>query len=406
MSGSPFKIANFQPNAFVIVEGKKEADAFYILRQGSVRLTVDTPIPGEDPNTMLGPGDFFGVVSAMSAHPHIETVQTLSPVALISVQRDQFPAMIQKSAPIAMKIIRYFSWKLRAIDKAITKLSFHSTSEENPEFMHKVGDYYHSNGETNHAAYAFQRYLQHIPNGPLATQCKSRLQEMNFPFEAPKENRQGLNRSFQDREMIFIEHEPGTELYIIQQGRVKITKIVDQNEVLLAVLKPGDIFGEMALLENKPRSASAVANGKVSTLAINKTNFEAMVQAQPALAVKLITILSERIWTSNRQLANLLIEDPIGRMYDMLLTLVYQKKVTIAPKSSHVFDISGQELAKMLSFTPEKGEGYLMTLLEDKNFRLQEGKIFCVNLVELEKVVQFYKKKAQMAKKREAGSRN
>ena len=49
--------------------------------------------------------------------------------------------------------------------------------------------------------------------------------------------------------MIFSEHEPGEDLYIIQQGKVKITKIINNQEVLLAVLQPGDIFGEMALLE-------------------------------------------------------------------------------------------------------------------------------------------------------------
>ena len=51
----------------------------------------------------------------------------------------------------------------------------------------------------------------------------------------------------------------GYLFYIIQKGQVKITKVVNDNEVMLAVLNPGDIFGEMAILENKPGSASAVA---------------------------------------------------------------------------------------------------------------------------------------------------
>jgi len=402
---NPFKIANFQPNAFVIVEGKKEADSFYIVREGKVRLSVDMPIPGEDPHLNLGQGDFFGVVSAMSAHPHIETVQTLTPTSLIIVGREQFATMIQKSPPVAMKIIRYFSMKLRSIDKAITKLSFHNTAEENPQLMYHIGEYYLGKNELKHGAYALQRYLQYFQDGQFASDAKMKLQSINAPFTPPPENRQGLTRMFDDRDMIFIEHEPGAELYIIQQGRVKITKVVEDNEVLLAVLQPGDIFGEMALLENKPRSASAIANGKVNTLAINKANFETMVAAQPQLAVKLITILSERIWTSNRQLANLLIEDPIGRIYDMLLTLVYQKKIPITPKSQHVFDITTNELIKMLGFAQDKGEQYIMHMLEDKNMRIEGGKIVCQNLQELEKQVQFFRKKAAMAKKREAASK-
>jgi len=169
----------------------------------------------------------------------------------------------------------------------------------------------------------------------------------------------------------------------------------------LAVLQPGDIFGEMALLENKPRSASAVAHGGVTTLAINKANFETMVQAQPQLAVKLITILSERIWTAYRQLSNLLIQDPLGRIYDMLQTLILKKRIPSQAKTSYTFDITGPELMKMLSFPPEKAEGYLIALLDDKNFRLDQGKIICMDMLELEKQVQFFRKKAALERKRD-----
>jgi len=116
--------------------------------------------------------------------------------------------------------------------------------------------------------------------------------------------------------MIFSENEPGTELYIIQRGVVKISKIVEDNEVLLALLKPGDIFGEMALLENKPRSASAIASEDVSVMVVTKSNFERMVQTQPQLITKLTTKLAERLWLIYKQLANTLIQDPLGRLYD------------------------------------------------------------------------------------------
>ena len=83
-----FQIANFQQNAFVIVEGKA-APGFYIVRQGKVRLTAEMPIPGEETSQTLNPGDFFGVVSAMSGHPHIETAQCLAGTSMINVGRDQ-----------------------------------------------------------------------------------------------------------------------------------------------------------------------------------------------------------------------------------------------------------------------------------------------------------------------------
>ena len=391
---------NYQANAAVIVEGKP-ADTFYIIRQGQASLTPEIPIPGEDAVQVLRAGDFFGVVSCMSGHTHIETVQTMSEVSAIAVGKDQFGMLIQKNAPIAMKIIRYFSQRLRAIDRAIAKISFHTIMDENPEKMFDMGEYYYEKDEIKRSIYAYQSYLKFFPVGASAKKAKERLAQMSAPAQPAGGKRQNLAASFKDSDVIFIEHEPGSELYIIQQGNVKITKIVDQNEVLLAVLNPSDIFGEMALLENKPRSATAIAYGNVVTLAINKENFETMVQAQPQLAVKLITLLSERIWTSYRHLANLLINDPIGRSYDMLLTLVEKKRITIQPKMSYTYDIGSKELSDMLGFSPVEGEKHIFQLLQNKNFRLDGGKIICFDLSELNKQVQFFRKKTALERKRD-----
>ncbi|MBF3317737.1 cyclic nucleotide-binding domain-containing protein, partial [Leptospira borgpetersenii serovar Hardjo-bovis] len=128
------------------------------------------------------------------------------------------------------------------------------------------------------------------------------------------------------------------ELYNNQNGEVKIDKIVDRNVLLRAVHEKGDIFGEMALLDSKPRSASAIAWGNVQLLAINKANFEGMVKAQPQLATRLIILLSERIWTAYKQLANLMINDLHGSIADTLLTLVDMNTLKLAPKTSYHFE--------------------------------------------------------------------
>jgi CRP/FNR family transcriptional regulator len=210
-----------------------------------------------------------------------------------------------------------------------------------------------------------------------------------------------MNRTYKDNTMIFSEYEPGNELFIIQSGRVKITKIVHE-EVLLAVLKGGDIFGEMALLDNKPRSASAITFGDVNVLAINKSNFENMVQAQPQLATRLIQLLSERIWTAYRQLENLMINDPIGRIYDTLLIQIEKQKIKIGPKQSYNFDFGSKELINMVGLPPEKGDVMMVQLLEDKHINLQQGKLICTDVLELEKTSIFFRKKSSMDRKREA----
>jgi len=392
----------FKAGSYAVIEGKRDANKFFIIIQGKFRTQKSAPVVGEDASVTLGPGDFFGVESAMSNHSRIETVIAVTDSNLIEVPSDQFGLLIQKNAPVAMKIIRSFSMKLRSFDNTIARLSFRNVVEEDPSHLFDLGEFWFKAQRYNHAAYAFQRYLQWVPKGDKVSQAKMRLQGMNKPLKAPPVAEQSINRHYTEDDMIFCENEPGYELYIIQSGRVKITKMVDGQEVMLAVLQPGDIFGEMAILDNKPRSATAVCAEKASMLAINKANFEGMVKAQPQLATKLITLLSERIWTAYRQLANLMINDPLGRLYDTLLTLAEKNHVKIAPRTSYNFDIGGKDLLKMVGLDPVKDERLLMELLKSRWLKLDEGKIICSDLVELEKQVAFYKKKASMERKREA----
>ena len=401
-SETQFKVENYQANSFIIIEGKKNANNFYIILKGRVKLARENPVVSEDPYTILGPGDFFGVVSCMSGHSRIETALALENVSLISVEKDKFGLLIQKNPIVAMKIIRFFSRQLREFDHAITRLTFKNDVVEDPSHLFNIGEYYLKKRIINHAIYAYQRYIQYCPNGFNQENAMQRLKTMKAPFkmQVPPGN-DGMNRTYRDNTMIFCEYEPGEELYIIQSGKVKITKIVDE-EVLLAVLKPGDIFGEMAILDNRPRSASAITFGDVAILAINKSNFENMVKAQPQLATKLIQLLSERIWTAYRQLENLMIKEDLGRVYDTLLIQIEKMKIPIVPKQQYNFEFGKKELINMVGLTPEKGDMLMVQLLEDKTMQLIEGKIICTDMQELEKTVHFHKKKASLDRKREA----
>ncbi len=401
MVSSQFKIVNYLANSFVVVEAKKNSENFYIIRSGNVKIMKENPVISEESTHVLGPGDFFGVVSCMSNRPRIETAIAMGNLSLISVDREQFAILIQKNPIVAMKIIRFFSRQLRDFNQSITKLTLSESVEENPENLFNIGEYYLKIKAVNHSIYAYQRYIQYCPKGYNVENAIKRLQSMNAPLKVPVNPAEHLNKTYRDNTMIFCENEPGGEVYVIQSGKVKITKIPVDEEVLLAVLKSGDIFGEMSLLENKPRSASAISFGEVKVLAINRANFEEMVHMQPQLAIKVVQLLSERIWTAYRQLENLTIKDPLTRIYDTLLLQLEKQKIPIHTHDSHNFEFGSKELLNMVGLPPDKGERFIVQLLNDKYFSLEDGKIICSNLEELEKSVHFYKKKAVMEKKRE-----
>nr|HPO50886.1 Crp/Fnr family transcriptional regulator [Spirochaetota bacterium] len=124
MSSLQLNVVNFTKNAYITIEGKFSNNCFYIIRTGNVLISREAQKETET----LKPGDFFGVISAMSTHNHIETSQALTDVSLIMVQKDQFPLLIQKNNPVAMKIILSFSRKLRELDTSITEMTLKSIS--------------------------------------------------------------------------------------------------------------------------------------------------------------------------------------------------------------------------------------------------------------------------------------
>ncbi|HOW82136.1 MAG TPA: Crp/Fnr family transcriptional regulator [Spirochaetota bacterium] len=129
---------------------------------------------------------------------------------------------------------------------------------------------------------------------------------------------------YSPNEIIFCEFEPGNEFYFIQSGRVKIVKIINNREKTIDVLTDGDVFGEMAILEAEPRSATTIAMDHVKLLKFHRDNFDSLLQGNPQLAYKLLVIFSKRIYDAKRRLMILLLEEPQLKVMDVLNMLSEQ----------------------------------------------------------------------------------
>ncbi|MDR0656598.1 MAG: Crp/Fnr family transcriptional regulator [Treponema sp.] len=128
-------------------------------------------------------------------------------------------------------------------------------------------------------------------------------------------------RSFQAGEMIFSEFEPGDTFYLIQSGRVELVKIIGDIEKTLDILQPSEMFGEMAILENSPRSATAIALDAVKVLEFNSQNFEILLLGNPQIALKLLRMFAKRIYDSKRRFMILTLEEPQAKVADVFLML-------------------------------------------------------------------------------------
>ncbi len=130
-----------------------------------------------------------------------------------------------------------------------------------------------------------------------------------------------FGKTFEAGDIIFCEFEPGDSFYFIQEGRIKVTKIIAEREKTLDIFEPGDIFGEMAILENAPRSATCIAVEPLKVLEFNKNNFEVLLKSQPELAYKILKIFCKRIFDAKRQLSILVLDKSEVKIADVFLWL-------------------------------------------------------------------------------------
>jgi CRP-like cAMP-binding protein len=128
-------------------------------------------------------------------------------------------------------------------------------------------------------------------------------------------------RTYQPGELIFSEFEPGDSFYLIQAGRVRITKIVGDIEKNIDILSAPEIFGEMAILEGAPRSATAIALETVKVLEFNRANFEILMIGNPQIALRLLKVFTKRIYDQKRRFMILTLDDPQAKIADVFLML-------------------------------------------------------------------------------------
>ncbi|HTL32763.1 MAG TPA: Crp/Fnr family transcriptional regulator [Kofleriaceae bacterium] len=125
-------------------------------------------------------------------------------------------------------------------------------------------------------------------------------------------------RDFKAGTVLFEEGQPGDYMYVVTRGEVEIRRKVGETERVLAVLPAGEFFGEMAILNARPRSATAVVRVDSRLLVIEGSTFEAMLRARPEIALRIIKALANRLENANQHVELLLLPTPNHRVVSCL----------------------------------------------------------------------------------------
>jgi len=135
-------------------------------------------------------------------------------------------------------------------------------------------------------------------------------------------DKMSVRQNFKKDNMVLIEEEVGSTMFIILNGRVKISRISDEGrEVILSILVDGDFFGEMAILDGQTRSANAVTLEDTEMLLIRRENFLQMLYDYPQISINLLKELAHRLRRSDSQIKSLSLQNALGRVASTLLRI-------------------------------------------------------------------------------------
>lgn len=176
-------------------------------------------------------------------------------------------------------------------------------------------------------------------------------------------------------EIVFTMDEAADGLYVIAGGRVKVClPSVTGREVILATLGPGQFFGEMALLDHSPRSASVVAQLPTVCLHLHHQDFDRLLDERPAIARKLLRELSLRLRRANSQMESLGTLDVIGRLARYLIGLAREHGQELGNGWMAVRRPTHADIANSIGSTRETVTR-LLADLEARGVVINEGKM-------------------------------
>ncbi len=232
---------------YVFVKGAP-GDALYLIDDGQVEILSEDRT-GRVVDARLGTDQFFGEMALLTGKPRTTSARTKSHTNLWVLYRSDFDDLVNRHPAISLALSRVLSERLNAMDRRFA-----------------------------------DDHLRGLKL--LAGLSSSQIDDISRRLK-PARFRQG--------EMIIREGEPGEEMFFIESGRVQVIRGHGPAAHVLDEMGAGELFGEMALLTDSPRSATILALSDLDAWVVSKIDFDDLVTAYPTLAMALSRLLSERL---------------------------------------------------------------------------------------------------------------
>jgi len=202
-----------------------------------------------------------------------------------------------------------------------------------------------------------------------------------------EEEKSGFEKQLNTGEVLFKDGDRGDEMYLIKSGKIRISKSAGEVEKTLAVLKEGDFFGEMSVIDGSPRSATATAIEPAELVIFDREVFMNQVRENPLIEYVLHTLI-RRLRDADEQIKFLLIKNEEKRLIAMLLTKA--REGTQTDKGILIdFSFSYENLADLVGTTIEKTKSIVDNLLKTNLITIKSDKIYVDNQRNLEEYLSY-----------------
>jgi CRP-like cAMP-binding protein len=379
---------SYRKDALIYIESDEESDEVFIVESGEVTLTGTPGIPHF--RSTLSKGDIFGFTSCLCRRPRMETAMARTDCSCAAIPRERFLESVQSNPELAGRIISYFAQELRAYDDLMTSGAEAGAVDEQAHLW-SMAQYLAEKGNPAHALHVVGVYVKRFPTAMHAVEAQGMTVALKKKGAAlPALTQKGIFRVYPEGAMLFCEHEQGEELYIIKSGKVEIRKIAPPEEILLSILREGDIFGELSIVTAAARNATAVTIGETLLLPVSRASLPSVFQKSPATVGRILTALSQRLWFTFIRLRSKVYANPITRTYVLLENKLLEERVSLSGTKPFTLALGIGEILGMVGIPADQVEGVKTILADDDNLAFQFHQVTVESPRALEAKTKFY----------------
>jgi CRP/FNR family transcriptional regulator, cyclic AMP receptor protein len=209
-----------------------------------------------------------------------------------------------------------------------------------------------------------------------------------------------FGKSYSKGSVIYEENQSGEQIFIIQEGEVKISRKIGPDEHIMFLLNKGDFFGEMAIFADKPRTSTATAMSDTKLIVLDRSPFEQMIRENKEIGVRIIKKLAGRLEDAELKIENLLIPDPVIRVVHIIFKSARRILVDSDKGIKIDLELSMASLASLAGLDEQIVIEILNKLKRSGVIFEKAGRIFITSMGMLEKYMKYLEMKNQFEEDR------